>query len=83
MAANFRIPERDQLFLIPPSLQEWMPKDDIVHFVIEAAELVPMDDFHISDHGGGKLQYHPHMMLALLLYCYSHGLFALNRHLWA
>jgi len=76
MSANFRTPDREQIYLIPPSLLEWIPEDDIVHFVIESAELVPIDDFIVNDMGTGKAQYHPHMMLALLIYCYSHGIFS-------
>jgi transposase len=76
MAGNFKTLDRDQIFLVPPSLQEWIPENDIVHFVIEAAELVPVSDFQIKDNGGGKAQYQPQMMLALLLYCYSHGIFS-------
>jgi transposase len=75
MPANFRTPDRDQIYLIPPSLEDWIPEDDIVHFIIEAVELVPMSEFHINHKGTGKVQYHPQMMLALLLYCYSHGFF--------
>ena len=62
--------------LIPYNLKEWIPEDDIVHFVIEASEMIPMDDFQVNDTGTGKEQYHPQMMLALLLYCYSHGIFS-------
>lgn len=76
MAANFRTPDRDQIFLMPPRLDEWIQEDDIVHFIIEAAGLVPMGDFQINHKGTGKAQYHPQMMLALLLYSYSHGLFS-------
>lgn len=76
MSANFRTPDREQIYLIPPSLLKWIPEDDIVHFVIESSELVPVDDFSVNDMGTGKAQYHPHVMLALLIYCYSHGIFS-------
>ena len=76
MSRRFITPERDQLYLMPHNLEDWIPEDDIVHFVIEAAELVPVDDFRINDRGTGSRQYHPNMMLALLLYCYSHGIFS-------
>lgn len=76
MAANFRTPDREQMYLIPPSLKEWIPDDDIVHFVIESLEMIEIKDFSVNNLGTGKAQYHPHMMLALLIYCYSHGIFS-------
>ncbi len=30
--------ERDQAFLLPPDLRDWIPEDDLAHFVIEAVE---------------------------------------------
>lgn len=79
MSRRFVTPERDQLYLMPHNLEDWIPDDDIVHFVIEAADLVPINDFNINKRGTGSRQYHPNMMLALLLYCYSHGIFSSRR----
>lgn len=65
--------------LLPHDLREWIPAGDIAHFIIEAANLVPMSKFKVNDRGTGELQYHPQMMLAMLLYCYSHGTFGSRR----
>jgi transposase len=65
--------------LLPHDLREWIPAGDIVHFIIEAATLVPIGQFKVNDRGTGEEQYHPQMMLALLLYCYSHGTFGSRR----
>jgi len=65
--------------LLPHDLREWIPAGDIVHFIIEAATLVPVGKFKVNDRGTGEEQYHPQMMLALLLYCYSHGTFGSRR----
>ncbi len=67
------------MMLLPPDLREWIPAGDIVHFIIEAAAMVPLEKFQSNDWGVGEEQYHPHMMLALLLYCYSHGIFGSRR----
>ena len=67
------------MMLLPPDLREWIPAGDIVHFIIEAAAMVPLADFDSNEMGTGEEQYHPHMMLALLLYCYSHGTFGSRR----
>lgn len=79
MAARYRTVERDQLMLLPHDLREWIPAGDIVHFIIEAAALVPVGKFVSNDRGTGDEQYHPQMMLALLLYSYSHGIFGSRR----
>ncbi len=71
--------ERDQAFLLPPDLRDWIPEDDLVHFVIEAVARVEMSAFKINHRGTGSAQYHPRMMLALLIYCYANGIFSSRR----
>jgi transposase len=77
--ANFVPCERDQAFLLPPDLKDWLPDDDLAHFVIAAAERVSMSAFKINDRNSGKPQYYPPMMLALLVYAYANGLFSSRR----
>ena len=79
MAARYKTIDREQLMLLPYDLKEWIPENDIVHFVIEAVKTVPLGMFASNESGTGDEQYHPHMMLALLLYCYSHGIFSSRR----
>ena len=71
--------ERDQAFLLPPDLRDWSPEDDLAHFVIEAVERVEMSAFKVNHRGTGSAQYHPRMMLALLIYCYANGIFSSRR----
>lgn len=77
--ANFINSDRDQAFLLPPDLRDWLPEDDLAHFVIEAAERVDLSLFKINDRGSGKAQYHPRMMLSLLIYGYANGIFSSRR----
>ena len=44
----------DQLFLLPPSLHDWVSDDDFSHFILEAVEHVDMSAFHVSRTGSGK-----------------------------
>ena len=71
--------ERNQAFLLPPDLRDWIPEDDLAHFVIEAVERVEMSAFKVNHRGTGSAQYHPRMMLALLIYCYADGIFSSRR----
>lgn len=83
--SNFREFDRTQEFLLPPSLKDWVPQDDLAHFVIEAVERVPMSAFQVNRRGSGKAQYHPRLMLALLIYGYANGVFSsrkLERATW-
>lgn len=65
--------------LLPPDLREWVAEDDLVHFVIEAVERLPLSTFLVNHRGSGDEQYSPHLMLALLIYCYANGIFASRR----
>ncbi len=76
---NFVDCERDQAFLLPPDLRDWIPADDLAHFVIEAVEHVDLGAFKVNHRGTGSAQYHPRMMLALLIYCYANGTFSSRR----
>jgi len=73
---NFRSYDRSQRLLLPLDLNEWVADDDLAHFIVEACEQVDMHAFHVSATGSGKAQYHPRMMLGLLVYCYASGIFS-------
>ena len=69
--ASFVPCNRDQTFLLPA--------DDLAHFVVAAVERLPLTSFSVNPQAGGKPQYHPRLMLALLVYCYANGLFSSRR----
>ena len=77
--SNFVECGRDQAFLLPPDLRDWLPADDPGHFVIEAVERVDLGAFKVNHRGTGSAQYHPRMMLALMIYCYANGIFSSRR----
>ena len=77
--SNFVECDRDQAFLLPPDLRDWLPADDLGHFVIEAVERVDLGAFKVKHRGTGSAQYHPRMMLALMIYCYANGIFSSRR----
>ncbi len=76
---NFKSYERNQPLLMPIDLREWVADDDLAHFIVEAVERIDIASFHVSATGSGKAQYHPRMMLALLVYCYASGIFSSRR----
>jgi transposase len=71
--------DREQPFLLPPDLKDWLPDDDLAHFIVAAAERVRLGAFRTNRQAGGKPQYHPRLMVALLVYCYANGVFSSRR----
>jgi transposase len=76
MAAKFVPIDRNTPMLMPPDLRDWVPDDDLVHFVIEAVDRLPLDIFQVNHRGTGSRQFPPHTMLALLIYCYANSIFS-------
>lgn len=76
---NFRSYDRSQRLLLPPDLGDWVPEDDLAHFVIEAMERVRIDAFQVNWRGTAKAQYHPRLMLALPIYSYANGILSSRR----
>jgi transposase len=76
---NFIQADPNQPLLLPIDLREWVPADDMVHFILEAVEQVQLAHFQVNVRGSGSKQYHPRMMLALLIYCYANGVFGSRR----
>ncbi len=68
-----------QPLLLPVDLRDWVPEDDLSHFILASVERIPMDRFRVNERGTGSAQYHPQMMLALLVYCYANGVFGSRR----
>lgn len=75
MARNFVRPDRDQSFLLPPDMREWLPEDDLVWVVLDAVEQCDLSAFTgvYREDGQGRPAFDPAMMVALLLYGYCHG----------
>ena len=79
MATRFVYVDRNSPLLFSPDLREWVPEDDLVHFVIEAVEGMNLASLKVNRRGTGSEQYPPKMMLALLIYCYANGIFSSRR----
>src|SRR4051794_13228681 len=77
--SNFVPFNRKQSFLLPPDLKDWLASDDVAHFIVAAVERGCMTSFQVPARTGGKPQYHPRLMLALLIYCYANGVFSSRR----
>lgn len=76
MPTNFRLVDRDTAYLLPPSVDEWLPEDHLARFVVEIVDQLDISDLEGAYTGSGSDAYHPRMMLALLFYCYATGRFS-------
>ena len=76
MAYNFKECNREQIYLMPPSLQEWLPEKDMAWFIIDVVEQIDLSSYYRKYRADGRGQeaYDPSMMVALLLYAYSNGI---------
>ena len=79
MATRIVNVDRDTPMLLPPDLREWVPAEDMVHFIIEAVAGMKLPTLKINQRGCGSEQYPPRMMLQLLIYCYANGIFSSRR----
>jgi transposase len=75
MAQNFIAVDREQVFLMPPSLQEWLPEGHLAWCVLDAVAEMDLSAFYarFRDDGRGRPAYEPSMMVALVLYSYAKG----------
>jgi transposase len=75
MPQNFIECGREQAFLMPPSLLEWVPEDHLVWTILDAVEEMDLSGFYADYRadGHGRPAYDPRMMVALLLYAYAKG----------
>lgn len=77
--SNFIPFDRSEPYLLPPDLKSWLPADHVAHYIVAAVERVPLGAFAVPRPTGGKAQYHPRLMLALLIYAYANGVFSSRR----
>jgi transposase len=74
--SNFRDVDRRTGFLLPPSVDEWLPERHLARFVVEVIETLDLRAMSGSYRGSGSASYHPSMLLGLLVYGYATGVFS-------
>jgi transposase len=71
--------DRQQDYLLPPSLEELLPPDDLAYVVAQAVDLLDLGSLYKKYSSLGQNAYHPGMMLSLLFYAYARGIFSSRR----
>jgi transposase len=76
MGQRFVACDRDQSFLMPPDVREWLPEGHLAWFVIDAVGAMDLEAFYAAYRADGRARpaYDPAMMVGLLLYAYARGI---------
>ena len=74
--SNFRQVDRETGFLLPPSVDEWLPERHLARFVVEVIEGLDLTAMVKAYRGSGSASYHPSVLLGLLVYGYATGVFS-------
>lgn len=74
--ANFQNVDRDTIYLMPPSIQEWLPENHLARFVVDIVAQLDLKPVYNSYRGCGSKASDPAMLISLLFYGYATGIFS-------
>ena len=72
----FHAIDRDTDYLLPPSVQEWLPEAHLARYVVDVVEGLDLSALERTYAGRGSDAYHPATLLSLLIYGYATGTFS-------
>src|SRR5438445_1949017 len=70
---NFRAIDRETAYLLPPSVDEWLPERHLARFIVEVIDRLDLSAMSRSYRGTGSASYHHTLLLGLLVYGYATG----------
>jgi transposase len=76
MTPKFIPTNRDQQYLFPPSIQDWLPEEHLARFVVDIVSQLNLQPLAETYAGKGFKAYHPEILLSLLFYGYATGVFS-------
>ncbi len=68
--------DRETGFLMPPSVDEWLPERHLARFVVEVIGSLDLRAMTRSYRGSGEASYHPELLLGIIVYGYATGVFS-------
>src|SRR6202522_188117 len=83
--SNFRAIDRKTGYLLPPSVDEWLPEKDVARFIVDVIDGLDLGRMSRAYRGTGSASYHPRTLLSILVYGYATGVFSsrkLERATW-
>src|SRR5207244_11051099 len=73
MSARFKAVDRETPYLLPPSVQDWLPEQHLARFVVEVVSKLDLHELKMPYAGVGSEAYNPEMLVAMLFYGYATG----------
>ena len=74
--ARFLDADRKTDYLLPPSMEDWLPEGHLARFIVEVIEQLDLSQLVKQYAGRGCKAYHPSTLLAILVYGYANGVFS-------
>jgi transposase len=74
--SNFRTIDRNSGYVLPPSVDEWLPEKHLARFIGEVIDDLDLGRMSRAYRGTGSASYHPRMLLGILVYGYATGVFS-------
>jgi transposase len=79
MHSDFLPTDRETLYLLPPSVQDWLPINHLAHFIVDIVAQLDIMPLRNAYTGRGSKAYDPEMLLSLLFYGYATGTFSSSK----
>lgn len=76
MSNKFQAPDRGTVYLLPPSIDDWLPERHLARLIVDVVEELDLRPLESEYAGCGSKPYHPGMLLGLLFYGYATGTFS-------
>src|SRR5436853_5825628 len=76
MSSRFKAVDRETRYLLPPSVQDWLPEQHLARFVVEVVAKLDLHELKMPYTGVGSEAFNPEMLLAMLFYGYATGVFS-------
>jgi transposase len=76
---RFVVVNRDTAYLLPPSVDDWLPEDHLARFVVEIVDQLDLSELTRQYRGTGSDAYHPSVMLGLFIYGYATSVYSSRR----
>jgi transposase len=74
--SNFRSIDRETSYLLPPSVEDWLPEGHLARFVVDVVDQLDLSAMSKAYRGSGSASYHPSLLIGLLVYGYATGVFS-------
>jgi transposase/IS5 family transposase len=71
--ARFVMIDRDTAYLLPPSVNDWLPEEHLARFIVEVVDQLDLSELTCQYAGRGSDAYHPATLISLLIYGYATG----------